>query len=116
MTVSGTERFALVPTPFMEMHHVQFLTVTRRLSERFSDAEFAARIEQEVAQARVLYAEGFFRQLWHRTDVAGACLLIEADSEDRVREKLNTLPLFQAGMLEVSIIPLKPYAGFCPPK
>jgi muconolactone delta-isomerase len=93
---------------------MQFLTVSRRRSEQFSDAEFAARIEQEVAQARVLYAEGFFRQLWHRGDVAGACLLIEADSEEHVRERLNTLPLFKAGMLEFSIIPLRPYRGFCP--
>jgi hypothetical protein len=31
---------------------------------------------------------------------------------DSFREQLNTLPLFQAGMLDVSIIPLKPYAGF----
>ena len=94
---------------------MQFLILTRRLTERFSDAEFTARIEGEVAQARALYAEGFFRHLWHRKDVAGACILIEAESEDRVRERLDTLPLFQAGMLDVSIIPLKPYAGFCPP-
>jgi muconolactone delta-isomerase len=94
---------------------MQFLTLTRRLTERFTDAEFAARLDQEVSQARVLYAEGFFRHLWTRGDMPGACLLIEADSEAHVRERLNTLPLFQAGMLEVSIIPLKPYRGFCPP-
>src|SRR5688572_29425952 len=94
---------------------MQFMTLSRRRTENFSDADFAALREQEVEQARVLYSEGFFRQLWHRGDVPGACLLIEADSEDHVRERLNTLPLYQAGMLEVLIIPLKPYAGFCPP-
>ena len=31
-----------------------------------------------------------------------------------VRERLNTLPLYQAGMIEFSIIPLNPYAGFSP--
>jgi len=95
---------------------MQFLTVSRRRTESFTDADFAARYEQEIAQARVLYAEGFFRQMWTRGDVPGACLLIEADSEEHVREKLNTLPLYRAGMLEFSIIPLKPYAGFCPPR
>jgi len=94
---------------------MQFLTLSRRRTERFSEAEFAARVEEEVAQARVLYSEGFFRQLWHRADVPGACLLIEAESEAHVRERLNTLPLVRTGMLEVSVIPLKPYAGFCPP-
>jgi muconolactone delta-isomerase len=95
---------------------MQFLAMSRRRTEQFSDAEFAARVEAEVAQARVLYAEGFFRQLWHRGDVPGACLLIEADSEEHVRTRLSTLPMVQAGMLDISVIPLKPYAGFCPPR
>ena len=41
-------------------------------------------------------------------------MIIEADSDAAVREGLNSLPLAQAGMVEVSIVPLKPYAGFCP--
>lgn len=94
---------------------MQFLVVSSRRTDRFTEAEFAARIEQEVQQARALYANGFFRQLWHRGDVPGACLLIEGDSEEHVRHTLNTLPLYRAGMLEFSIIPLKPYAGFCAP-
>ena len=93
---------------------MQFLAFSRRRTESFTDAEFAARVESEVEQARVLYAQGFVRQIWHRADVAGACLLLEADSEQQARERLNTLPLVQAGMLDVSVIPLRPYAGFCP--
>jgi len=93
---------------------MQFLTVSRRRSDRFSDAEFAARIEAELEQARVLYTQGVIRQIWHRADLPGACILIEADSEADAREKLNTLPLMQAGMLEMTVIPLKPYAGFAP--
>jgi muconolactone delta-isomerase len=95
---------------------MQFLTVSRRRTERFADADFAARAEEERAQARALYAEGFIRQIWQRGDVAGACILVEADSEADVRERLNTLPLYQAGMIEFSVIPLRPYAGFCPPR
>lgn len=94
---------------------MQFLTLSRRRTERFTDAEFAARVDEEVGQARVLYSQGFIRQIWHRSDVPGACLLVEADSEEQVRDRLNTLPLVRAGMLDVSIIPLKPYAGFCLP-
>ena len=92
---------------------MQFMTLSRRRTEQFSDAEFAARVQSEVAQARVLYAQGFIRQIWHRGDMPGACLLVEAESEAQVRETLNTLPMVGTGMLEVSIIPLKPYAGFC---
>ena len=93
---------------------MQFLTVSRRLTESFAEADFAARAEEERAQARALYAERFIRQIWQRGDVAGACILVEANSEAHVRERLNTLPLYQAGMIEFSIIPLNPYAGFCP--
>jgi muconolactone delta-isomerase len=93
---------------------MQFLTLSRRRTEQFGDAEFTARVAAEVAQARVLYADGFFRQIWHRRDVAGACILVEAASEDEVRQKLQTLPLVAAGMLEITVIPLKPYGGFCP--
>jgi hypothetical protein len=93
---------------------MQFLTVSRRRSEQFTEAQFGALVEWEIEQARVLYGQGFIRQIWHRADVPGACILVEADSEEQVKERLNTLPLVQAGMLEVSIIPLMPYAGFCP--
>ena len=95
---------------------MQYLAISRRRTEQFGDAEFDASAAQEAAQARVLYAAGFLRHLWHRGDVPGACLLIEADSEEQVRQRLGTLPLVQAGMLDVVIIPLKPYAGFCPPR
>jgi muconolactone delta-isomerase len=91
---------------------MQFLTISRRRTEKFTDAEFAALREQEFAQARALYGEGFLRQIWMRGDTPGACLLIEAASEEEVREKLHTLPLYRAGMVEFSIVPLKPYAGF----
>jgi muconolactone delta-isomerase len=93
---------------------MQFLTVTRRRTEQFTDAEFTALVEAEILQARALYGSGFIRQIWHRADIAGACILVEADNEDAARATLNTLPLFAAGMLEVSLIPLKPYAGFGP--
>lgn len=93
---------------------MQYLAITRRCAESFSEAEFAARRAEETAQARALYAEGFIRQIWHRGDIGGACMVIEADSEDAVRQKLNTLPFAQAGMIEISVIPLKPYGGFGP--
>ena len=93
---------------------MQFLAMTRRRTESFTDAQFSSRVPDEVARARALYAEGFIRQVWHRADIAGACLLVEADSEARVRDKLGTLPFAEAGMLEITIVPLKPYAGFCP--
>lgn len=93
---------------------MQFLSLSTRRSDRFSDAEFAALVDAEIARARELYADGFIRQIWHRGDRPGACILLEADSIEQARARLQTLPLIRAGMLDVSIVPLVPYAGFSP--
>jgi muconolactone delta-isomerase len=94
---------------------MQFMALLRRVTERFGDADFAPLLEPEAERARTQYAEGFIRQIWSRGDVPGACLLIEAADEAEVRAGLATLPLFAAGMLELtSLLPLKPYRGFGP--
>jgi muconolactone delta-isomerase len=94
---------------------MQFMTVSRRRTDKFSESEFAPYIPDEMQQARALYSEGSIRQIWRRDDVAGACILWEADTEASVRELLNRLPLVRAGMLEiVALMPLRPYAGFGP--
>ena len=92
---------------------MQFLTISRRSTDASCEV-WAALREAELCRARTLYIEGHIRQIWHRDDVTGACLLWEADSEDRVREMLNTLPFVKASLLEVTVIPLKPYVGFGP--
>lgn len=97
------------------MDEMQFFTISRRRTEAFADADFAPYLDEEAERARALYAEGFARQIWHRGDLPGACFLVEAASEDEVRAKLATLPLVEAGMLEiVAVVPLKPYRGFGP--
>lgn len=94
---------------------MQFITLSRRVTERFSNTDFAPHLESEAQRARALYLEGFIRQIWHRGDMGGACLLVEAESEIAVRERLETLPLVAACMLEVTaVVPLKPYGGFGP--
>ncbi len=80
----------------------------------YRDEDFMAYANAESNQARQLYTDGFIRQIWHRADVPGACILLEAESEAHAREILRTLPLMRAGMLEVTIVPLKPYMGFAP--
>ncbi|ESW90159.1 hypothetical protein NKL07_06815 [Mesorhizobium sp. C280B] len=91
---------------------MQFLVLSRRRTEQFSDADFELLVPSEGAQARYLYSIGFTRQIWHRGDMPGACQMVEAKDEIEVHEKLATLPLAKAGMLDFEIIPLKPYAAF----
>jgi uncharacterized protein YciI len=71
--------------------------------------------ETEFQRVRGFYAEGFLQQIWLRGDTAGACMIVEAGSARDVTEKLNTLPLVQAGFLQPPVVvPLKPYSGFAP--
>jgi muconolactone delta-isomerase len=92
---------------------MQFLSISQR-RKGFAEADYAGLAEQEMERARELYAEGWIRQIWHRADMPGACLLWEADGEEQIRERWRTFPFAQAGMTEVLLIPLKPYAGFRP--
>jgi len=91
---------------------MQFLTLSRRKERVEPPGNELA--EAEVQRARVLYARGYMRQLWHRTDGPGACVLWEVEDEGQLWELLKSLPFFQAGMVEVSVIPLRPWAGFGP--
>ena len=93
---------------------MQFLAISKRLDTKFAPTDLAVLAEDEFEQGRALYAQGFIRQIWHRADTPGACLLLEAESGQQVREMLGTLPFFQAGILDILVIPLKPYAGFGP--
>ena len=94
---------------------MQFLSISRRRTEQFTDAQFAALAEAESQRVRTLYSEGLIRQIWRRGDQPGACIVFEADSEATVRELLASFPLGAAGMLEIiAVIPLNPYPGFFP--
>ena len=90
---------------------MQFLSISQR-RKGFAEEEYASLAEQESERARELYAAGLIRQIWHRADMPGACLLWEAEGEERVREVWKTFPFAGAGMTEMTLIPLKPYGGF----
>jgi hypothetical protein len=94
---------------------MQFLSISQR-RKGFAEGDYASLAEQEMERARELYSEGLIRQIWHRLDMPGACLIWEAGCEEQVREMWATLPFAQAGMTEMLLVALKPYAGFRPTK
>ena len=95
---------------------MQFLSFSRRLVDQFPPEAFTPELMgRETARVRELYAAGLLRQIWLRGDIPGASILWEASSEAEVRDVIASLPVFQAGLLEiVAVIPLKPYPGFGP--
>jgi muconolactone delta-isomerase len=93
---------------------VQFLSISRRRTDQFPPEAFTAELVAcETGRVRALYAAGLLRQIWKRGDMPGASILWEAGSEGEVRAAIESLPLYQAGMLElVALVPLEPYSGF----
>ena len=95
---------------------MQFLSISRRRTEAFPPEAFTPELAAHEGQrVKELYASGLLRQVWKRGDVPGATILWEAGSEADVRAAIGSLPIFQAGMLEiVAVVPLEPYPGFGP--
>jgi len=91
----------------------EFLALVRR-SPRFAESEFAPHLAPEAVRVRQLYADGVIRRIWSRLDVPGAAIVLEAESLEKIDELLDSLPLKAIGMLEIDVIPLKPYRGFAP--
>ena len=95
---------------------MQFLSLSRRLIDQFPPEAFTPELtRRETVRVRELYAAGILRQIWKRGDIPGASILWEAVSEAEVRDAIASLPIFQAGLLEiVAVVPLEPYPGFGP--
>jgi muconolactone delta-isomerase len=95
---------------------MQFLSLSRRRVEVFPPEAFTPELTaREGRRVKELYASGILRQVWKRADTPGAAILWEAASEADVRAAIASLPIFEAGMLEIlALVPLEPYPGFCP--
>jgi muconolactone delta-isomerase len=93
---------------------MQFLSLSRRRTDAFPPEAFTPElVAHEGQRVKHLYASGLARQIWKRGDMPGAAILWEAASEAEVRDAIASLPIFQAGMLEiVAVVPLEPYPGF----
>ena len=97
---------------------MQFLSISRRRTDAFPAEAFTPElVAQEGQRVKELYAAGIVRHIWRRGDTPGATILWEVANEAEVRDALASLPIFKAGMLEISaLVPLEPYAGFGPAK
>jgi muconolactone delta-isomerase len=93
---------------------MQFLTLSRRRTDQFPPEAFTPDLAAcETQRVKALYASGLVRHIWKRADTPGAAILWEAPGEPEVRAALESLPIYQAGMLEiVALVPLDPYPGF----
>jgi muconolactone delta-isomerase len=75
-------------------------------------ANFEQLVEQEKLHVRKAYLEGSIRQIWLQTPGPGAVAILEAGSLQEAEKAVAGFPLARAGLLEVRIIALAPFAGF----
>ena len=106
----------LFPIPCLYNLYMQFLSLSRRRIDAYPPEAFTPELmARETQRVKELYAAGLLRQIWRRGDIPGAAILWEAASEAEVRAALDSLPIAQAGMLEIlALVPLAPYPGFGP--
>ncbi len=72
-------------------------------------AEFA---DEEARKAINLFKEEFIRELYSIKGGKGACMIVEANSEEEILIKLSDLPFVKNNYLDIDIIEVKPYRGF----
>lgn len=105
-----------LPRPLHRLGHhdfliaMQFLTLSRRCADLGFELDFQRRLEVEANLVHDLRETGLIQQVWHRGDMPGTCLLLEAQNEQEARAALETSPLVKEGLLEiVDVVPLRPY-------
>ncbi|MVU75915.1 hypothetical protein GPX89_01495 [Nocardia sp. ET3-3] len=93
---------------------MQFLVLTERYQDRFTEDDFAAVIPGETEHVRQLHADNVVRNIWLRGDTRGAAFIIEAATLAEAEAVVAEFPLSRKDMSDFRIIPLQPYGGFGP--
>ena len=90
---------------------MKFFVIGKR-KESIKPEQFAEYLDLEAELAIKLFKEEFIRELYSIKGGKGACMIVEAESEDEIKEKLSILPFVKNNYLDIDIIEVKPYRGF----
>ena len=90
---------------------MKFFVIGKR-KESVKPEQFAEYLDLEAELAIKLFKEEFIRELYSIKGGKGACMIVEAESEDEIKEKLSILPFVKNNYLDIDIIEVKPYRGF----
>ena len=90
---------------------MKFFIIGKR-KKNIDEAEFVKYADEEAKKAMILFKEEFIRELYSIKGGKGACMIVEAESEQQILEKLSQLPFIKRNYLDLDIIEVKPYRGF----
>jgi hypothetical protein len=69
-------------------------------------------VSSEAAKAWEFYASEQIRQMYYIADMSGAVMLWEGESVESVTKEAQKLPMYEAGVLDLEILSLKPYTAY----
>ena len=90
---------------------MKFLVKEKELPGKTKE-DFEPFLKLEAQKVWEYYNLGFIREIYFTKESHEAVLIIECDTKQRVKEKLNGLPLVKEGLIEFDIEELVPYNGF----
>ena len=90
---------------------MKFFVIGKR-KEEIKPEQFAEYADLEAEMAIQLFREEFIRELYSIKGGKGACMIVEANDENEIREKLKELPFVKNNYLNIDIFEVKPYRGF----
>ena len=90
---------------------MKFFVIAKR-KEEIKPEQFAEYADLEAEMAIQLFREEFIRELYSIKGGKGACMIVEANDENEIREKLKELPFVKNNYLNIDIFEVKPYRGF----
>jgi len=90
---------------------MKFFVIGKR-KESVKPEQFAEYLDLEAELAIKLFKEEFIRELYSIKGGKGACMIVEAENEEEIKEKLSILPFVKNNYLDIDIIEVKPYRGF----
>ena len=71
-----------------------------------SPARFMSYEEPESARVWELYTAGMLKEIYLRTDLIGAAIILQCGSQSEAEAAINSLPMVKAGLFDVSYMVL----------
>ena len=90
---------------------MKFFVIAKR-KNNIEQEKFAKFADEEAKKAIALFKEEFIRELYSIKGGKGACMIVEATTEEEILKKLSDLPFIKNNYLDIDIIEVKPYRGF----
>lgn len=91
---------------------MKIIAYSKNVTEQMDMASIMPYLKDESKHAWELYKNGFFRELYFRTDRPGAVVVIESENIEKASKIVAELPLVKAGFIEFEFIPVGPFVPF----